>query len=218
MSKSIAPPAKAGNGRPPEAKIVRFAVQDDPAPTPAIKLPRDHPRDGESKPDWITATAKGLGLVRHDASLSARRKEQLAADLLERAQTDELFGGSKTGKALLEASEIWHRMNPEIEGDLGHLSDSSKDLLGRSVRGPALAVALVLESLSEDPTTTLTPAEHELVRSLAPEVVAAIGAYEAAVIEHGEAIVASVNAAQLAYPPGAPGVPVDRRDVEEASA
>ena len=201
----------ASNGQtPPEAKIVRFVTQDDPPPELEIEPPRQ-PRDGESHGDYLVAIAKTIGIIGNQARLSARRKEQIAAEMIERSHADEVYGGGRLSRQLLAADECWRRTNPTVQG-IGDAADSSRDLAGRAVRGPARALALVLESLTEDPARSLSPAETELLRSLAPEVAQAIGELGEAIAERLEAVIAAANAAQLTYPPGEPGPAVVREE------
>jgi hypothetical protein len=211
-------PTKPDNGSPPpdaKARVKFLKATDDPAPELPVKVRPS--RDGETWPDRIAAATKEAGVIDHSARLTAATKQQIAEEVLRRAHEDELFGGSRAGRIILAADAEWRARNPEIK-DVGELSGVSKDLLGRAVRGPARAVALVLETLTEDPTATLTPAETELLRSLAPEVVEAIGSYEQAIAELREGVLAAVNASQLAYPPGEPGPAVDRSELQEAKA
>jgi hypothetical protein len=201
----------ATNGLATEPRVVQFAT-DDPLPEAAVKLPRANPRPGEPYGDWMTSTEKGLGALDHSASLTAEAKRARADELLRRAADDQLFGGSRIGKALIEADRIWRQMNPEISAELGSLGDRSKDLAGRAVRGPARAVSLVLEAIAEDPDRNLSPAEAELLRTLTPDVAEALEQRERVAAEQQEAVLAAVHAEQATYPPGEPGTPIVREE------
>jgi hypothetical protein len=132
---------------------VRFVATDDPPPESSVKLPRPS-REGEPLFDYLCAVAKAKQVIAHDASLTSAKKRQIGEELLHRAAEDELFGGSIVGRTLLAADEEWRRKNPEIAAELGRMGGVSRDLLGRSVRGPARAVAVLPESLTEDPGAT----------------------------------------------------------------
>lgn len=197
----------AQNGAaPPEVRKVVFAT-NDPAPPKPPELPR-LPRDGEPLGDYVTAVARNLGHLKPDAALSAEMKRRYTEELFERAEADELFGGSRDGKTFLAARTAWERMNPEIAGEIGKLGARSRDLAGRATRGPARAIAALLEALTEDPERTLSPCEAELLRSMCPEVATERDTAAQARTEHAERIIAAVNRGQIDYPAGQPGLPV----------
>lgn len=196
------------------ARTVKFLrPQDDPPPAPAVKLPRS-PRDDEALAEFVIAVAKTLGLLRHDASLSAKRKEQLCEELLARAADDEVYGGAPAGKTLLAAAEAWRRTHPEIGGDLGQLAKISRDLGGRATRGVPRAVAVLLEQLAADRASAerLTPTEREILRWFAPELAAEVGELETQRQRRLARIAELVAEAQEGYPPGEPSAAVDRRE------
>lgn len=202
------------NGTPVEseaaAKRVVFATDDTPLELPA-EVSRQ-PRDGEPRGDYLVAVAKSLGVIDHSASLTAKQKQQVAEEIIQRAAQDALFGGSRLGRAIQEADRLWRSASPTIADELGSLGARSHDLAGRSIRGPARAVALVLESLTEDPSTTLSPAEAELLRSLTPAVAEALEKRDRVLAEQLEHVLSAVNHAQLTYPAGDPGAPIVREE------
>lgn len=192
---------------PPEARVVRFTTDDAP-PEPAGPLPR-LPRDGEAHGDYLVAIGKTIGILDNAASLTAARKAQLAAEMLDRCRTDEIYGGGRLSRQLLAADRCWRLQNPEIQG-IGDAAASSRDLAGRAVRGPARAVALTLEGLTADDPRPLTAPEEELLRSLAPAVADALDDQRTVAAAAAEAVLQAVHAAQVTYPAGEPGLPVRR--------
>lgn len=205
------PTAAPSNGNHEDAaRRVVFATAD-PEPAKPPELPR-LPREGEGLGDYVTAVAKNIGVLPQTASLTARRKREVAEELLDRANADELFGGSRAGRAILTAERAWQQANPAIASELGSLGASSRDMAGRSVRGPARACALVLEHLTEDPSRTLSAAEEELLRHLAPAVAKARQEAAQTRREQAESVLAAVNAAQLDYPAGQPGAAIVREE------
>lgn len=103
------------------------------------------PRRGESRDAYLLTVARLKGAIPHDAHVTDEAGKVKA--LLGLAYSDELFGSSPVGKALLTAAAIWPRMNPEIEhvGNLGPLSR-------RGIRIPAAHLA---EALQRDPERAL---------------------------------------------------------------
>jgi hypothetical protein len=193
----------------------RLKPADDPAPDPKVKLPRQ-PRPDEALEEYICAISKTLGLIDQAASLSATRKTTLSEELIARATDDELFGGSRTGQAILAAVDVWQKANPTISDELGSLRERSHDLAGRAVRGVPRAVAALLERLVAYPADveSLTEVEREILRSQLPELASAVDELAHQREHRLKRIVAMARTAQEKYPPGEPGRAVVRESAE----
>lgn len=148
----MSPPPAALETPPDDDNAAALEAIEAEAKRAGVRLPRRT----ESRESYLLTIARNRGVIPQDAHVA--NPAATVKELLDRAATDELYGSSPAGRAVVIGAAIWSRCRPEL-AHVGELRPSGR-------RGAHVATAALVHELQQDPARAqrLSPAESELLR------------------------------------------------------